>query len=119
MSIDALILSFRTMFSAEAAAGLDATLELRLGEHQYRARIADGHMELVRGGADHPDAVIEGNPMSLAGVVYGGVKLADALRSGDLKIDGDKAVVKKFTSLFPLPAPAPALFVPEAGRKTT
>lgn len=119
MSIDALILSFRTMFSAEAAAGMDASLELRLGEHRYRARIADGRMELVRGSADHLDAVIEGNPDLLAGVVYGGVKLADALRSGDLKVEGDKAVVKKFISLFPLPAPAPALFVPEAGRKTT
>jgi DNA-binding HxlR family transcriptional regulator/putative sterol carrier protein len=119
MSLDALILSFRTMFSPEAAAGMDASLELRLGEHRYHARIADGRMELVRGSADRPDAVIETSQEMLTGVVYGGVSLADALRAGDLKVEGDKEVVQRFVALFPLPALAPVLYVPETPDRRT
>ena len=44
-----------------------------------------------------------------AGIVYGGRKLAEALRKGDLKIEGGKTAAKRFLSLFPLPERAPAV----------
>jgi DNA-binding HxlR family transcriptional regulator/putative sterol carrier protein len=108
LGVDALILSFRTMFNAQAAAGFAASLELRLGENRFHAEIADGQMDLHRGTAPHPDAILDSDSNTLAGLVYGGSKLADALRSGDLKIEGDKSVVKRFLTLFPMPKPAPA-----------
>ena len=40
LSADALIISFRTMFDSRAAAGVDASIELRLGEDRFHARIA-------------------------------------------------------------------------------
>jgi len=103
LSADALILSFRTMFSAEAAKKLDATLELRVGEDRFRARIARGRLELTRGAAGDPDAIIEATPGTLVAIVYGGRKLAAAERAGDLSIEGDKRIAKRFLSLFPLP----------------
>lgn len=106
LSIDALILSFRTMFSSEAAKGLDATIELRIADDRFRATIADGRLELVRGTAERPDAVVEGEAMALVGVVYGGRKLNDAIREGELKVEGDRALVKRFVTLFPVPVPA-------------
>ena len=106
MSVDALILSFRTMFASTVAAGFAATLDFRFGEDRFQAVIADGRMELVRRTARHPDASLETDPNTLASLVYGGHKLADALRSGDLKIEGDRSVVKRFLTLFPLPKPA-------------
>jgi DNA-binding HxlR family transcriptional regulator/putative sterol carrier protein len=108
LSVDALILSFRTMFAPQAAAGFNASLELRLGEDRFHAKIADGRMELDRGSAFRPDAIVEADPNTLAALVYGGRKLAEALRSGEIKVQGDKAVVKSFLTLFPLPEPAKA-----------
>jgi putative sterol carrier protein len=96
------------MFDPHAAGGLNASLELRLGENRFHAEIANGTMNLDRGSANQPDAVLEANPDTLAALVYGGQKLAEALRTGALKVEGDKAVVKRFVTLFPMPRPAPA-----------
>lgn len=109
LSVDSLILSFRTMFDPRAAAGLKARYELRFGEDRFHAEVAAGQLELARGSADRPDATIEGDPATLAALVYGGRKLAEALRSGDLKVEGDRSAIKRFLTLFPLPETAPPL----------
>ena len=104
LSIDALVLSFRTMFSAKLAGDFAATLELRIGEDRFRATVGSGELELVRGSADRPDAVIEGTTDTLVAVVYGGRKFAEAVKAGELKVEGDKAAAKRFLGLFPVNA---------------
>jgi putative sterol carrier protein len=89
MGVDSLVLSFRTMFDSRAAEGLAARYELRLGEDRFRAEIAGGRFEIFRGSAEQPDAIIETDPATLAGLVYGDRALAEALRSGDLKVTDD------------------------------
>ncbi|HET7479186.1 MAG TPA: winged helix-turn-helix transcriptional regulator [Rubrobacteraceae bacterium] len=106
LSVDSLILSFRTMFDASAAEGFSATYEIRLGEESFRAEVADGRFEISRGVADRPDATIETDPGALAALVYDGRPLAEALRSGDLNLKGDESAVERFLRLFPLPQPA-------------
>ena len=106
IGVDALILSFRTMFDAHAAAGLEVSIELRLGNDCFHADIAGGQLELVRGPANQPDAIIETEADTMAALVYGGHRLADALRSGEVQVEGNKSIVKRFQTLFPLPAPA-------------
>jgi DNA-binding HxlR family transcriptional regulator/putative sterol carrier protein len=106
LSVDSLILSFRTMFDAQAAAGLEARYELRFGRDRFHAEVRRGRLELARGSADQPDAVIDSDPDTLAAVVYDGRKLSAALRSGQLKIEGDKAAAKRLLTLFALPEPA-------------
>src|SRR5579864_2004086 len=59
LSPDALILALKTMFDPRVADGLRARYELWLGEDRFHAEIASGRIELARGGADQPDAVIE------------------------------------------------------------
>jgi DNA-binding HxlR family transcriptional regulator/putative sterol carrier protein len=108
INVDSLILSFRTMFDRHAAEGFAASVELRIGEDRFHADISRARMELVRGSSGQPDAIIEGDAQAFAGVVYGGRKLAEALRKGDLKIEGDKTAAKRFLTLFPLPDRAPA-----------
>jgi DNA-binding HxlR family transcriptional regulator/putative sterol carrier protein len=103
IGVDALMLSFRTMFDSKAAAGLEASIELRLGEDRFHAEVARGRLELARGSAHQPDAILSAGPDTLAALVYGGRKLAEALRSGDVKVEGDKSSVKRFLALFPLP----------------
>jgi DNA-binding HxlR family transcriptional regulator/putative sterol carrier protein len=106
LGVDSLILSFRTMFDPHAADGLNATYELRLGEDSFYAVVAEGRFEAARGSADQPDAIVETDAGTLAALVYEGRTLAEALRSGEMKIEGDEVAVERFLTLFPLPEPA-------------
>lgn len=108
LSIDSIILSFRAMFDPAAAKGFKASYELRFGEDRFYAKVADGKIELARGSAERPDAVIETDPNTLAALVYDGGDLAAALRAGELKYEGDKPAVKRFLTLFTLPERAAA-----------
>jgi DNA-binding HxlR family transcriptional regulator/putative sterol carrier protein len=106
LGVDSLILSFRTMFDPERAEGLGASYELRLGEESFRAEVVGGRLEIERGLAAAPDAVVETDAGTLAALVYGELELDDALRSGELGIEGDRELVERFIALFPLPEPA-------------
>jgi len=106
LGVDSLILSFRTMFDPLAAAGLKATYELRLGEDVFRAVVDEGRFEIVRGDAERPDAIIETDAGTLAALIYEGRELAEALRSGDVKSEGDEPMAERFLALFSLPEPA-------------
>ena len=106
LGADSLILSFRTMFDPCAADGLRASYELRLGEDRFRAVVAEGRFEIIRGDADQPDAIVETDTGTLAALVYEGRDLAEALRSGDMRIEGDETAVEHFLGLFSLPEPA-------------
>ena len=106
LGVDSLVLSFRTMFAPHAAEGLRASYELRLGEDVFVAVVDDGRFEIARGSAEKPDATIETDAATLAALVYEGRDLAEALRAGEVKIEGDEAAVERFVRLFPLPEPA-------------
>jgi DNA-binding HxlR family transcriptional regulator len=106
LSVDSLILSFRTMFDPRAVDGLRASYELRLGEDRFCVVVDDGRFEVVRGAADWPEAVIETSSATLAALVYEDRDLAEALHSGDVKIEGDESAVESFLGLFPPPEPA-------------
>jgi DNA-binding HxlR family transcriptional regulator len=105
---DSTVLALRARFDADAARGLRADYELRLGEDRFRVAVADDEIEIERGDADRPDATIDTDPDTLAAVLWGGRPLADAQRSGSMSIEGDKAAVKRFVSLFPMPERAAA-----------
>jgi DNA-binding HxlR family transcriptional regulator len=108
LGIDALVLALRTLFDPRAADGLRASYELRLGEHRFHVRVAGGQLELARTSAEHPDAIIETDPATLAAVLWHERGLADATRAGAIRIDGNRAVVERFLELFPPPEPAAA-----------
>jgi putative sterol carrier protein len=108
MSVSSVILSFRTMFNPAAAEGFEASLGLRLGGEPFHAKFVDGDLVLERGEAETPSAVIEADPNALAALVYGGRDLTEAMRSGDVRLEGDETVVRRFLTLFPLPERAPA-----------
>jgi DNA-binding HxlR family transcriptional regulator len=106
LGVDAMVLALRTLFDPAAAAGLNASLELRLGEHRFRARVDDGRLELSRASAEDPDAVIETDPGTLAAVLWHGRPLDDARRDGALEIEESRPAVERFLKLFPPPKPA-------------
>jgi len=106
MSVDAHIVSLRTLFDPGRAGDFAARIELRLGHDVFGVAIADGRIATARGPLPDADAAIETDPTTLIEVLHGHRPLADALRAGTLRIDGDARKARRFTTLFPLPAPA-------------
>jgi DNA-binding HxlR family transcriptional regulator len=104
IGVDALVIALKTLFAPSAADDLTASYELRLGEQHFHLQVADGRLDVARGGAPAPDATIETDPGTLATVLWHGRSLDTARRSGDLAITGDEQAVTSLLGLFPLPS---------------
>lgn len=112
LSVDALILGLETMFDPAAAGDLTGSFELRMGTDRFCAEIGQpgGRLQIARGPAAQPVAIIETGPAALHAVVFGHRWLPDAVRAGDLQRHGDQHAADRFLHSFstPVPAPAPA-----------
>jgi len=103
LSAASMMLSFRTMISAERSAGVAATVGFRFGLESFVGVVANGDIAIRRGEPEGADLVITGDPVSLASVVYGGRPLEDAESAGVLSLSGDRALFARFATWFPLP----------------
>ncbi len=107
VSVNSVILSFRTMFDPARARSFALTIALTLDGQPFRATVAYGALDIEPGGTDAPTAAIDADPNALARVVYGGGSLDEAVRLGSLRIEGDRTAVERFVTLFALPERAP------------
>jgi DNA-binding HxlR family transcriptional regulator len=114
LGVDSAVLALKTLFDAAAAGSLEEEYELRLGDDRFRARIAGGALDIARGSAERPAAVIETDPATLSRVLWHGRVLAAALKAGDLRIEGDRSAARRFLALFPPAEPAPEVAHPAA-----
>ena len=103
LSAASLMMSFRTMLSADRAGELKATIGFRLGAETFLGRLEKGIIAIRREDPDGADVLFASDPMSLASVIYGGRPIADAEAAGALKIAGDRGLAERFVTLFPLP----------------
>lgn len=104
LSAASLMLSFRTMLSAERAAGIDATIAFAVGEERFVARLADGDIVIRRGEAEKAVLTLAApSAENIAAVVYGGVSLSEAEAAAMLSVEGDRALAARFVTWFPLP----------------
>jgi DNA-binding HxlR family transcriptional regulator len=101
------VLALKTLFDRAAAGSINEEFELRLGGEVFTARVADGTLAVARGSAPAPKAIIETGPATLSRVLWHGRRVAAALRSGDVRIKGDRSAARRFLALFPAPEPAP------------
>jgi DNA-binding HxlR family transcriptional regulator len=102
LGADALMIALKTVFDRSLPGGHDSLIEIVLGEDRFRARVAGGSLDIVRGAAEHPDARIESDPATLAAVLWHGRPLDDR----GIEIEGDRAAAERFLALFPAPQPA-------------
>jgi len=103
---DSIVLALRSLFDPEAAAGLDATYELRIGGEAFQVEVAGAGLDLGRGRAESPAASIAVADAPTLGAVLGGqLPLDQAIASGAAEIEGSKQAAKRFLRLFPMPAP--------------
>jgi DNA-binding HxlR family transcriptional regulator len=96
-----ILLSFRTMFAAEAMDGQAFTVGFRFGADEYLGHVEADNITMERGSADAGDITFSGAPPALAAFIYGDVSI-DAL-GGALTLRGDPALAARFSALFTLP----------------
>jgi DNA-binding HxlR family transcriptional regulator len=102
LSADALALALLTTFDPDGAE--DVRIGLQLGDDRFVAEITDGHLDVVRGEAERPDAEIRTDAAVLRSVVFGGRPLAEAVAAGEAEVRGDAEKATNFVSRFPRPA---------------
>ena len=69
MSLDAYVVSLRTLFDTERAGDFAARVELRLGDERFRVVIADGCVNAGRGELFDAEAIVEADPRTLLDVL--------------------------------------------------
>ena len=106
LSATSLMLSFRTMFDPARAQGIDARVGFRVGTETFAGRIAGGRFDVERGDPAGADIVFAGEPTMVAAAVYGGQPIDALEAAGVLRVEGDRALAERFTTLFPLPPKA-------------
>ena len=101
---DSFVLALKSRFDPAAADGLDVAVELRLANDTFHAHIAGGRFAVARGGSEPSDAVVASEPGTLAAVLWHDRSLTEALRTGDVEIDGSTPAATRFFGAFPVPA---------------
>jgi DNA-binding HxlR family transcriptional regulator len=111
LSATSLMLSFRTMGDPERLRGLDGRIGFLIGDESFLLRIAEGRIVVGRGPIAGADAALAGPATAIAGAVYGGVPVEALEAEGAIEVAGDRGLIARFVTLFPLPDKAP---VPQA-----
>ncbi len=110
LGVDAFVVALRTTVDPARLAGWSARVELRVedpvGPDRVILTVDDGRLTAVRGAIDRPDAVLSGPPAVLRPVAFGRRPLDDALSAGELRVDGDQAVIRRLLSALVPPLPA-------------
>jgi DNA-binding HxlR family transcriptional regulator len=99
LSVDSLMVALEATFVAEKAAALRATYELRLGEDRFHVDVEEGSIAISRGSPRSPDVVLQTDPATLRGLVFGELELAGA----PIEIRGDARMARAFFRLFARP----------------
>jgi DNA-binding HxlR family transcriptional regulator/putative sterol carrier protein len=104
-TVDSVYLALRSTFRPEAARGLRASYELRLGDIVVHARVDDRALDVDEGPLDDADLVLE-TDMSLHHLLTGELDPGEAIESGRVRITGKRELLERFLDVFHIP-PAP------------
>lgn len=99
VTVDSLVIALRAAFRPDRAAGVRLGFELRFGALTLHARVADGALVAAPGPLEGADLIIEAGP-SLRALLDGTLLPAAALRRGDVRLTGDRALLDRFVALF-------------------
>ena len=95
LSAASLILSFKTMFDASRAKGLNARIGFRIGDETFLVQIHRGKCDVARQSLDGADVVFAGQARAIAAAVYGGAPLQALEAEKALSVEGDRALAER------------------------
>lgn len=105
-STDALLLALRATFRPEAARGLKASYELRLGEIVVHMRVDKGALVVAEGPLPDADLALD-TDMTLRRLMTGELGPGEAIKSGSVRVTGSRDLLERFVEIFHIP-PAPS-----------
>jgi DNA-binding HxlR family transcriptional regulator/putative sterol carrier protein len=105
---DSMMLALRATFRPDAARGLRASYELRLGEIVFHARVDKGALEVAEGPLPDADLTLE-TDLALRRLMSGELSPRDAVKSGKVRIVGKIDLLERFAEIFPIPSAPVAL----------
>ncbi|UMP07227.1 helix-turn-helix domain-containing protein [Amycolatopsis sp. EV170708-02-1] len=94
LGIDALVLALTGRFTAGDATPRDAVVQLRFDDDHFLLVIKNGRLLAKRAEVDDADSTITTTAATLQSLVFDERTIADAERSGDLTITGDRDTVE-------------------------
>lgn len=102
VTVDSLLVALRSAFRAEAARGLQAGYELRLGDIVLHARVDRGRLEAAGGPLADADLVLE-TDLTIRRLLNGELSPSEALKSGSVRIAGERGLLERFVEVFRVP----------------
>lgn len=100
ISPETAVLSMRTMHDRDALEAMDVRLQLHLGGVDVRVD-TESSFDVNGGTIDDPQAILTTEPVVWASIVFYGRPLKDAIDAGEVTIEGDRAAIETFLTLFP------------------
>jgi DNA-binding HxlR family transcriptional regulator len=100
-----LALALVAYFQREAAEGVRATFELKVGDAIFHARVEDGDVEMQHGPAARPDLALETDEETLLALFAGLVSPGDAVASGAVRMEGHAELLVSLLAMFRFPLP--------------
>ena len=104
ISVDGLALGLRGAFRPDAAANLTRTYGLTLDGRGLQIALDDGRLSITAG-AGGADVELATTPPLLISLLFGQVRVDDAIAAGDLTVTGSKAEARRFFKIFRLSSP--------------
>jgi DNA-binding HxlR family transcriptional regulator/putative sterol carrier protein len=106
LTVDSVVLALRATFQPEAARGLRASYELRLGEIVVHARVDKGAVEVAEGPLPGADLVLE-TDLTIRQLMSGELSPAEAVKSGRVRLSGKRKLLERFVEIFHIPRAEP------------
>lgn len=96
------VVAMRSALKQEAARGLQETYEFRIDKEAFHLRIKDGEVEALQGPAVDPELVVRGSTQAFLALVAGQLEPAEALESGEIRIEGEQETLARCLEIFGL-----------------
>ena len=100
ISIESLALALRGSFRRQKARGPQRVYELRIDGKPLRILVKGGQVSLPAELTEDPDVVIDAEAEAMPGLLSGELALDDAVGSGRVRLDGDRAEAERFFDMF-------------------
>jgi hypothetical protein len=82
---------------------LQTTCQLIVGDYGFTVRVAHGAIEVLRGEAIHPEAILETDVEVLSRLLDGSESLTAATRARRARVTGDAAPIERLLDAVKLP----------------
>ncbi len=96
------VVALRCALKQEAVRGLQETYEFQIDEEAFHLRVRDGKVEALQGPAVDPDLVVRGGTQAFLALVAGQLEPAEALESGEIRIEGEQETLARCLEIFGL-----------------